>query len=296
MDNGREQKKRPSVHPDKNSLNGYIDKTGDPSGFERIKKHLETCEFCREYCENHKLMSAADQETSDLATNSKALKLIDHLYQDSIKGRIFELVPLAAQPAADQVLLAADGEAVRPGRVHSLTTQISRDPEIVLNLVRDTAGKRDYLQLMAEDQSLVADVLVQIPELDQEYLTDHEGRAEVESDQAIDWSSLKWQIKMPEAIFELEPLHYDPDEIKTQKDITLTTESGDAIKVRLQSREAGMSIDITVLTIDGKSEFGPIKVSVSQGDTCSLRDSASDQPISFVISNENEKVNIRLFT
>ena len=154
----------------------------------------------------------------------------------------------------------------------------------------------DYLQLIADDPELVSNVLVQIPELHKEYLTDHEGRAVVVADQSIDWSNLKWQIKMPEAVFELEPLQYDPDKVISSKEFTLETDDYSKIRVIFESRIEGKRLSLQVLQLDGHTDFETIKVSVSHGNFHTITEATADESLTFDLTGSEDRIDIRLFT
>ncbi|MBN1212178.1 MAG: hypothetical protein JXA92_06325, partial [candidate division Zixibacteria bacterium] len=175
-----------------------------------IKTHLEECEFCREYFDNYRLYidSLKQAETEPLPPEAEVLA--NKLQRAASQRNIIDLVPLIEQ-AGQETYLAADGESEKQPDITSLATFFSEDPELVLRVMRDNDKKRDYLQLIGEDTELISHALIQIPDIDFEHITDETGRVELEKPLAGDISRLKWQVKMPEAVFDLEPLQYDPD-------------------------------------------------------------------------------------
>lgn len=292
---GRQENQRNSVHPDRDTLKSYVDETLSDSKRKEVKDHLTECEFCEEFCEDYRQFLKIEQEAFQGDLPPSASKLIDQLYRQDLVGRTIDLSPLARSHSQSEFLLAADSEPNQPHRRQTLTTQYSYDPEIVLRLTRDSKQEKNYLQLISEDPSLVANVLVQVPELSEEFLTDREGRAEVGEDQSVDWTNLKWQIKMPEAVFELEPLQYDPNKVLSSKEVILETDDHSKIKVTLESRVEGKKLSLQVLQLDGRSDFESVRVLISHGEEHTITETTANELVTFEITSSEERIDIRLF-
>jgi len=229
------------------------------------------------------------------AIPTKALQLADRLYKDALAGKIISLEPLLSEVSAPPLHLAADGDKEFTPHVQNLTTLCSESPEIILRVMRDLDKGQDYLQLISDNPALSARVMVQIPELKREFITDDNGQATLESGLPDAPEKLTWQIKMPEAVFSLEPLVYDPDKTEYAEDIILETQRKDKIKVTFEGKTEGKQISIRILELDGRTDFGRVKVSVSQQNVSVFKDVERNERLSFDLIDANDKINIRLF-
>jgi len=280
------------MHPSQEELKKYIDNPADSPNQVGIAAHIIKCEFCQEFCDNYQLYRESIKKASRENIPEKFQKLADRIFSDSLKGKIIYLQPLGESPAS--FALAADGEKKRPGIVN-LAELCSEEPELILRVMRDNTKGHDYLQLISNDPKVASHVLVQIPDIEKEYLTDNEGRAILDESLIADVSHLKWQIKMPDAVFSLKPLVYDPDAVEYKKDVVLETEKDDKIQVTFEGKTEGKQISIRILQLEGKTEFDPVRVSVSQKGISQVKDVSPDKKISFNIAKPNDEIKIRLF-
>ncbi len=283
------------MHPSKTDLRLFVDRRLDDSGKEsEISAHLEKCEFCREFCDNYRLYIKSFEEASQEEIPEKFKKLADRIYRESFGSRIIYLTPF--EKSATSFRLAADGEKESKPNIQNLSTFYSDDPELVLRVMRDKNKGYDYIQLIGENQDIASNVLVQIPELKKEYLTDMRGRAKLEESLLMDLSRLKWQIKIPDAIFSLEPLVFDPETVEYEKEVFLETEKDDKIKIRFEGKTEGKQISIQVLQLEGKTEYGFVRVLISQKNRQQMKETAPDRELRFDVTESGAEINIRLFT
>lgn len=283
------------MHPSAKELRRFLENRLDEPSVGRIREHLQQCEFCREFCDSYQLFLDSISRASKEGLPPKALQLADRLYHDALQGKIVCLTPLMAGDIEVPLALAADGDKEFAPHVQNLTTLCSESPEIILRVMRDLDKGEDYLQLISDDPTLSARVMVQIPELKREFITDDNGQATLEGGLPDTPEKLTWQIKMPEAVFSLEPLVYDPDKTEYAEDIILETERKDKIKVTFEGKTEGKQISICILQLDGKTDFGHVKVSVSQQNVSVFKDVKSNELLSFDLIDANDKINIRLF-
>lgn len=284
------------MHPSAKELRRFIENRLDEPSAGRVREHLGECEFCREFCENQRLFLDSVSRAAGEAIPIKALQLADRLYHETLQGRIVRLAQLTEGDIKGAMPpLAADGDKEFAPHVQNLTTLCSESPEIILRVMRDLDKGEDYLQLISDDPALSVRVMVQIPELKREFITDDNGQATLESGLPDAPEKLTWQIKMPEAVFSLEPLVYDPDKTEYAEDIILETERKDKIKVTFEGKTEGKQISIRILQLDGRTDFGPVKVSVSQQNVSVFKDVKRNELLSFDLINANDKINIRLF-
>lgn len=283
------------MHPLKQKLKYFVDNKLDEAAFEEVEKHLKICQFCQEFVDDYKLLMASVDKAADEELPQRALALAEQLYQDGLKGKIIPLTPLGTEEKATALLLAADGKQEFRPRVKNLTTLCSENPDIVLRVMRDTDKGEDYLHLISDDPALSSNVMVQIPELNREFITDNHGRAILENIELEKLEQLKWQVKMPDAVFSLEPLIYDPDKTEYGSDIILETEKHDRIKVTFEGKTEGKQIAIEILELEGVSNFGQVKVILTQKESLVTRNAVPKSPITFRLEDNKAVINIRLF-
>jgi len=283
------------VHPKKDKLESFVERTLDSSSARKIKEHVDSCEFCREFCEDYRLLADSMKKARLEDIPSKALELADRLYNDAICANTIKFSLLSSDKTDIGFLLAADNQDRPIPPVRNLATLYSEDPEIVLRVMHDSKKRKDYLQLISDDSKLVSYVMVQIPDLDKEYITDENGLVEFENDIPTDYDKLKWQIKLPNTVFDLKPLSHDPDKTEYSKEMVLETDKHDKIKVSFMGKTEGKQISLRILEIDGKTEFSNTKIVISQKETTKLCEVKSDEAVSFDIVDSDDVVNIRLF-
>jgi len=259
-----------------------------------IKKHLEECEFCREYHENYCLYidSLKQAETEPLPPEAEVLA--DKLQRAASQRKIIDLVPLTEQ-AGQGTYLAADGEPEKQPDIINLATFYSENPELVLLVMRNKTNNQDYLQLASDDPKFIAYALVHVPELEIEQITDLSGRANLNKPFTADITRYKWQIKLPEAVFELIPLEYDPDKTEYQKEIILETEHNDRIQITFEGKTEGKQLSIKILELDGHSDFPEVKVAVHQEELIETKTAGPLSPVTFTLKKIDKAIKIRLY-
>jgi hypothetical protein len=286
---------RDAVHPDRERLEAFVRQEAASTEVAGIEKHLAGCEFCAEFCRNHRLYLDSGPRALPEDLPPESLRLARKLFGEALYGQVILLRPRPESAALPGRLLAADGERESPPEVECLTTLYSESPAVLLRLMRDTAVGGSYLQLISDDPELVANVLVRVPALGREFVTDSRGRARLTEEPSRDWSDLQWQIKMPEAVFDLEPLLHDPDRVEYSREIMLRTERDDAIQIRFEGKAEGKQIRLRVLKLDGRPDFTRVTVSLGGGAISELLEAEPGQAVSFDIATDERTLNIRLF-
>jgi len=283
------------MHPSKNELRRYANDTANQVEAEQIKGCL--CEFCREFVEEYQLLTQSVAKASAEPLPESARAQAESLYRQALRGLLVAMTPLSDSIPDQTIALAADGASRDKSdlSLENLTTLYSEDPEIVLRVMRDRAKRQDYLQLISESAEAVDNVLVQIPSLGREYLTDSKGWAELDRVPEESLSDIKWQIKMPDAVFDLEPLVYDPDRTEYSDQVELETENNDQIRVTFEGKTEGKQVSLEILRLDGSDDFGPIKVTISHDNSQSIMDAQPNQPIRFGLAESASVIKIRLF-
>jgi len=284
------------MHPLKAMLRRYIDGLlDDKAELARVEKHLEDCEFCREYCDNYRELNNALNSPAE--TSPAFDQLADRLYKSAFGSNIVELSLISSPESKPGYSLAADSEPEPKKGVYSLATLGSEDPEVVLKIMRDTERNLNYIQLLSEQPEYSSNVLIQIPEINREIFTDHNGRADLETSLPGKIEQMKWQIKLPDAGLSLSPIKYDPDKTEYEAEQILETERNDRILIRFEGKTGGKKIILTLLQLEGKKDFGPVRISVSQKDYSMIH--RIDKPgavLRFDLADPEAELFIRLFT
>lgn len=285
------------MHPSKEKLRRYADGTSNQHEASLIEKHTSVCGFCREFVKEYQLLAQSVAEASAEPLPECARAQAESLYRQALRGLLVAMTPLSESMPEQPIALAADGASRDKSdlSLENLTTLYSEDPEIVLRVMRDRSSNQDYLQLISESAEAVDNVLVQIPSLGREYLTDSKGWAELDKVAEESLNDIKWQIKMPDAVFDLEPLVYDPDRTEYSKQVDLETENNDQIRVTFEGKTEGKQVSLEILRLDGSVDFGSIKVTISHDESQSIMDAHPNQPIRFDLAESQSVVKIRLF-
>lgn len=287
---------RHTVHPTREKLIAFIDGRLDEPETGKLSSHLEDCEFCREFIDDYRLLqqslATAEQEVLPEAVDALAVRL----YRESLLGCVVSLEPLRVDSDEQTMPLAADRKPEEPLSPDSGITLYSEDPEIILRLMSGPRPDDNYVQLISDDSELVSHVLVQAPQLGREFLTDARGRADLGAAQLELTDDIKWQIKMPDAVFDLEPLVYDPDKPEHSEQVTLETDRQDKLEVTFERLTEGKRITLRLIELDGKTDFGEVKVVVATEHTSHLDQMGIGSSATFVLDDAEAAVNIRLFT
>ena len=287
---------RHMVHPTRETLIAFIDGRLDDAETGKLAGHLEGCEFCREFMDDYRLLqeSLAMAEQEELPEAVK--ELTDRLYRESLLGCVVSLETLPAASGEHTLPLAADNEREPTPFPDLAITLYSEDPEIILRLMSGPQPDDNYVQLICDDSELVSHVLVRAPQLGREFLTDAGGRAELGDTPLEITDDVKWQIKMPDAVFDLAPLKYDPDKPEHSEQVTLETDRQDRLQVTFERMTEGKRITLRLIELDGKQDFGEVKVVVTTEHTSGQEQIRVDSSATFEIDDTEASVNIRLFT
>jgi hypothetical protein len=283
------------VHPSRQQLEALVDGRLSKSEASEVRAHVDQCAHCREACENHRvfLESLTEVQAEDLPPKARAQA--DRLYRQATEGKVIDLTALATRGNAAPTTLAADSPEEPDDNIRSLATLYSEDPEVVMRVMHDPARSEDYLQLIADDPGLVSHVLVTLPDIGREYATDDAGRAAIDVTGLDDITRAKWQIKLPQAVFDLEPLEYDPDRTEYSERKTIRTERDDEVEVTFEGKTVGSQITVRLTQLRGRQDFEPVRVIVSHGTRSRLEQAAPGQVLSFDLEDSPATINIRLF-
>lgn len=282
------------MHPPKNKLEKYCDKLLEGLQLTEVERHLAECEFCREYCQQYRHLADEIVKSDDAEIDFYAHKITSEIMAQLNDGKIIPLFIISVPGILTPKQLAADGPLSEKDFMHSLITLGSEDPEIVLRVMHDPKTNSDFLHLIGEHAEQTANVLVRIPEIGREFLTDTNGRAVIDTP-LTNIDKLKWQIKLPTAIFELEKIEYDAEKVESSSRTVLTSDRADKIEVVFERKMSGAQINIRVLEIEGRAAEGTIRAVVAQKDAFDSRLLKPNQAAVFDIADSGEAIKIRLF-
>jgi hypothetical protein len=284
------------VHPTRDELNLFVsNRLADTKRVQSVEAHITECEFCHEYCDLYRQGLALQSDADFIEITETDLLTADRIYSQAMAGRVVPLNLMTTAQSLGQNLMAADGSGKTVKSATNLATLYSEEPEMVLRVMRDFEHDIDYLQLIGTDPELTAHVLIQIPEIKKEYITDDLGRAVVPRGELGNVETLHWEIKLPDVRFDLRPVVYDPEHVESVREMTLETEQHDRILVTFTSKTAGKQILIRVLELDGQTNYDSVRVSISQQQLQEVKQLVPNQIVPFAIIDPNQGIYIRLY-
>jgi hypothetical protein len=284
------------MHPSRSDLRRYCDQRLVEPAARTVAEHLAVCEFCREYCEEHRALTQAIDREAGRTIAALDAHRIDEIHRKTLAGMVVELATSIPVAADEPALLAADGGSQVHARLENLGTLYSENPEVVLRIMRDNSRQQDYLQLVSEDEHLVSRVLVQVPELELNVLTDQYGRGDIEWSDLRDFARYGWRVKLPDAEFSLSPLQYDPEKVEYHEETILETERGDRLGIRFEGRTEGKRLTVRILQFEGRSDFDTVRVVVSQATESVSRNLSRADALDLELSSPDDLIAIRLFS
>lgn len=282
------------MHPTRREIEKAILRLSSEEAQSRVTDHLGECLICQEVADQFREFQAAIPTVTEedlLASRQVAADL----YHNACRGQVVLLTPLPKDPNQDQLCLAADGKSARPSTIEEMATLVSETNDVVLRLMHDHTASQDYLQLVADDQSEIAHTLVQAPSLKQEFITDSSGRVDLPAAGETSWDAVDWQIRMPDAVFDLKPLEFDPDQPDYSHTVELDTDQADRIRVTFEGRSDSSSIVVEVLQLHGETDFAAMRAIVAAGRHGHSAPTVTGQPISLDLPDSDTPITIRLY-
>jgi len=285
---------RADIHPSREEWAGFRAKILALEVEVRLSKHLAECKFCLEIMRRLDKYEQIEKEMAGFTPSGRAIEAANELYRKIFRGQSFSLDSQEVLIASEYLLAADSKRSVRP-TVENLATVFSSEPEIVLKLMRDNRKNRIYLHLISENSALFSHVLVETLQTNKAYVTDEKGLAEIEDADSFDAASAKWQVKLPEAEFTLEPLKLDPDRTEYQNEFVLESGHGDKVRLIFEGKENGKQIKLEVLSLEGLDSSGPLIAAISMDESTTTHRAVGSQPFFFNVEKLPASIQIRLY-
>jgi hypothetical protein len=153
--------------------------------------------------------------------------------------------------------LAAQSEA--RGELPASVTLISSDKRLMMKAIRDNRTGETWVHLLADDPSLIRNVLVKPFGTDIEAVTDEHGRVNVGRVKWQESETLVAEVRMPRATFTLNRLPKLADEGSAA---LLSSEAGDKIRITLVEQGTTRQLEIEILQLAHAVENAPVRVAV----------------------------------
>ncbi|MGB5105322.1 MAG: hypothetical protein WBP29_11915 [Candidatus Zixiibacteriota bacterium] len=279
------------MHPLYKELDAFVEgRQVDPA----IIDHINNCEFCRTYCERWKLLLDSVDSTK-IPAQADLDAAAEKIFAAQPPAKIINLTSMTTQRLPEQRVLAADGGQTGDPELQNLATWFSQEQDIVVRVMRDTLHKVDFLQVIAPNDSLMSHVLVESVDSNHAFVTDEQGRAEFGLRQIEDLASIKWQIKLPEASFQLKQLSYDPEHIESQADTILTSPGGDKVSVKLVRKTEGKEIIVRVLALDGNEKYQKARVAIISKSGTEIKSIHPNDALRFILVGPDTEIDLRIF-
>lgn len=283
------------MHPSHIELRQYCDGGLPHTVTDKVDKHIRRCDFCREFCVEYRALTRSIENCRGESLPAEGEKIAGTIFRKALYGRIIPLSPFDSGFHTEPACLAADSGEKAPPWIENLATFVSESPEVILRVMRDNRERKDYLQLVSEDETVISRVLIQSADLDLSVLTDVNGRANLSDQCPDDVTAINWSIKLPDAEFSLEPFSYEAEKAEYEKEVVLETERKDRVVVHFEGRAGSKRISIRILQLNGRADFEPISVAVSQGRKSVIAGISGKDILFFDISGGDDSIDIRLF-
>ena len=161
-------------------------------------------------------------------------------------------------------LLAARTRQEPEGKLAHLTTLSSENDEIILRMMRDNLTGNTVLFVISESPEYYQNVLLKLSGVDQEFMTDANGRADLGNTELPDLPELKISVTVADDVFKLTALDSKIHKKDRPQEFILTGPSGDRLKFTLKQKDHATLLQIQILEIGGKAEYGALMIAVNR--------------------------------
>ncbi len=102
-------------------------------------------------------------------------------------------------------------------------------------------------------------------------------------------------MRLPDAVFDLKPALYDPDNLEYLKELILETDEGDRVQVISEGRARSIQIKLQILELNGRSDFDDCTIHVSQPRNDIVLKAGRGAQVQFDIGDPKQPVTIGIF-
>lgn len=279
------------MHPSRDELSRFVSLTRAGQAIDAsVRAHVQDCEFCREYCDN--LSDFLQEEERAYQATIAVDEIVSRLAPLSVFTRIVSLTPLDEARSREQLLAADSGGA---DRISGRSILVSETQDLVLTIANDPAGQSAQLQVTTAEASAAAFLLLEAPEIGRSFVTDANGRVEIERGIVSDPAQLKWQIRYPDAVFDLQRISDNPDLVRASTETELTTPQGDVVRVRLADHPDGLSVAVRVVALHGRQDFKRARVMLTQPGLALIDEQTVDGTSIFGALDSSQAISLRVF-
>ncbi len=235
----------------------------------KVKEHIHNCAHCSEratrletfYGEFRKIVS-------------KSVSLLEYKFIQDLAGHFSSwrhiAYPLSFENASHSVegipavLEAASTDVVQFKPFQNLGVLTTRNGKILVRVIRTAKNSDITLHLISNHEQNYKNVLVEIPNVDQEFISDNRGKVHLGNLSLPATTDLLVKIQTPFASFDLTPIDIWGTEEVAESEVVLTNESNDSIKVEFIPSGLDYALKVHLLKIASTDENNHIRIMVTR--------------------------------
>jgi len=253
--------------PKEERLELYLLGSADKNQRLRIESHLYKCAKCQEILSK---LEAYYEVLSKEMQKPVPVWLRERVEQTIAPQRLgFVLRPILYKEefGVDHqaiYLLAARSKQEPEGKLAHLITLSSENDEIILRMMRDNLTGNTVLFVISENPKYYQNVLLKLSGIDQEFMTDANGRVDLGNIELPDLPELKISLTVADDVFKLTALDSKIHKKDRPQEFILTGPSDDRLKFTLKKKDHATLLQIQILELGGKTEYGALRIAVNR--------------------------------
>lgn len=234
-----------------------------------VLEHLEKCAHCSERAAKLETFYGEFKKIS-----SEPVSLLEYRFIQDIARNfsrwIYIAYPLSFKDTRQSVvgipavLAAASTDVVQLKPFQNLGVLTTQDGEILVRVIRTVKNSEITLHLISDHEQNYRNVLVSIPNVNKEYISDDNGKVHLGDLSLPETKDLLVKVQTPCASFDLTPLDIWGTEEVAQTEIVLTNERNDSIKVEFISSDLDYALKVHLLKIPS-ADNKRLRIMVTRG-------------------------------
>lgn len=235
----------------------------------RFKEHVQNCAYCSMRTDRLEIFYGEFKKSSSEPVSPLEYKFIQDITRN-LSSWIHVACPLPFQDIHQSkdrlpaVLAAASTDVARLKPFHNLGVLTTEDGEILVRLIRTEKNSHITLHLISDHPQNYKNVLVTIPNVDKEYISDNMGKVHLGNLSLPKATDLLVKVQTPFASFDLTPIDIWGAEEVAQTEIVLTNERNDSIKVEFIPSDLNFTLKVHLLKIPS-AENNHFRIMVTRG-------------------------------